>query len=449
MHAIVVAGTHSGVGKTSVVLGLIAALRRRGLAVQPFKVGPDFIDPAHHAAAAGRPSHNLDGWMLTRDDNLELFASHAADADVAVIEGMMGLFDGADPRSDAGSAAEMAKWLGAPVVLVLDASAVARSAAAIAHGFATFDPELRVVGVVANRVGSEGHAGLIAEALEHGPPLLGWLASGGDIAMPERHLGLVLPTADAEAHIARLGDAIERNLDLDGLLAVSRVAPPAPRGPRLPAVGDGHVRIGVARDEAFGFYYHDNLALLAECGAELVEFSPLRNELPGGLDGLYLGGGYPELHAAELAANTRMADAIRAMAAAGRPIYGECGGLIYLGESIEVDGRRHPLCGVLPLRTRFPGRLQLSYAEVRMERGPLGAGLTARGHWFHKAEITENHAERCYSVRLTRSRERLQEGYVRGTVVASWVHLHFRSCPGVPRGFVDACQRAREWQPER
>src|SRR5918996_922066 len=401
MHAIVVAGTHSGVGKTSVTLALTAVLRRRGLTVQPFKVGPDFIDPAHHTRAAGRPAHNLDGWMLPREANLDLFATHTADADVAVIEGMMGLFDGADPRSNSGSAAEMASWLSAQVLLVIDASAMARSAAALVHGYTTFDPDMRIAGVIANRVGSAGHAGLIAEALE---PCL----------------------------------------DVDRLLTLSRIARAKAPAVAEPSTIGAPVRIGIARDEAFSFYYEDNLAQLTAAGAELVDFSPLHGELPRHLDGLYIGGGYPELHAAELAANTEMLDAIREMTARGRPIYGECGGLIYLGDAIEVDGRAHSLCGALSLRTRFPGRLQLGYAEVQLDGGPLGSGHTARGHWFHKAETLQIGAEvrRCYSVRLARSDEPLREGYTSGNALASWVHLHFHSCPELPRRLVAACAAA-------
>ena len=444
MHAIVVAGTHSGVGKTSVTLGLIASLRRRGLTVQPFKVGPDFIDPAHHSRAAGRPAHNLDGWMLSREANLELFATHTADADIAVIEGMMGLFDGPDPRSNAGSAAEMATWLGAPVVLVIDANAIARSAAALVHGYATFDADVRVAGVLANRVGSAGHAELIAEALDDLRPLLGWLAHDPELAMPERHLGLVLPDRDADARIERLADAVEPNLDFDLLLdrsRTSRARPPsaAPSAPVSP-----HVRIGVARDEAFSFYYEDNLSQLAAAGAELIEFSPLRDELPWGLDGLYIGGGYPELHAADLAANTPVLEGIRAMAAACRPIYGECGGLIYLGEAIEIGDQRHSLCGVVPLRTRFPARLEIGYAEVEIDRGPLGTGELARGHRFHKADISRIDAaiRSCYDVRLVRSADGLREGYAFGSALVSWIHLHFRSCPSLASNLVAACSAA-------
>jgi cobyrinic acid a,c-diamide synthase len=451
MQAIVVAGTHSGVGKTSVTLGLIGALRRQGLVVQPFKVGPDFIDPQHHARAAGRPAHNLDGWMLSRAANLELFARHTADADVAVIEGMMGLFDGADARSDGGSAAEMAQWLGAPVLLVIDASAMARSAAALVHGYATFNPAMRLAGVVANRVGSAGHAGLIAEALEDRHPLLGWLETDPALGIAERHLGLHLPEPGEEV-VERLADAVERGFDLGALLEAAELhagseAAPEPAAEPAPASQPSgeRVRIGVARDEAFSFYYEDNLAQLRAAGAELVEFSPLRDELPPDLRGLYLGGGYPELHAAALEAKEEMREAVASLAAGGAPIYAECGGLIYLGEAIHVNGETHRMCGALALETAFPGRLELGYCEVETEGASIfGPGHRARGHWFHKGRIASAgnppdsyRVERC-------GHEPAADGYTSGSVQASWVHLHFGSCPALAGAFVDRC---RDWGP--
>ncbi len=444
MHSIVVAGTHSGVGKTTVSTALIAALRRRGLTVQPFKVGPDFIDPTHHRAAAQRASHNLDGWMLPREANLELYARHTADADVAVIEGVMGLFDGGDPRDETGSAAEMAKWVDAPVVLVIDASALARSAAALVHGYASFDAELRVIGVIANRVGGEGHARLIEAALSESMPLLGWLALDEATAVPERHLGLHLPDADNAERIARLGQLAEDQFDLDRLLELS-VAEAAPEGASVqPHIVAPQARIGVARDEAFAFYYEDNLALLAAAGAELVEFSPLRDELPPELDGLYLGGGYPELYAAELAANERMLAAVRELARAGRPVYGECGGLIYLGESVEVDGALHRLVGAIPTSTSFPGPLELSYAEVETLGGPFGAGRVARGHWFHRARMVEGSAwgSQAYRVRIAGAAAR-PEGQLAKNVLASWIHLHFRSSPDLAYALVSTALATR------
>ena len=299
--ALVVAGTHSGVGKTSVTLGLVAALRRRGLTVQPFKVGPDFIDPLHHAHAAGRPSHNLDGWMLDPSANRAVFARAVADADVAVVEGVMGLFDGSEGGSERGSTAEMAKLLDLPVVLVVDASAVARSAAAIVHGFTTFDPELRVAGAIANNVGGAVHAAMIRDAV----PLLGALPHVTDLVVPERHLGLHRPHEARSGYVGRLADLVEEHIDVDALLAAT--AAERPTAPPPVARREPRARIGVARDEAFCFYYADNLELLEQAGAELVEFSPLRDPLPARLDGLYLGGGYPELHAAELPPTARRA----------------------------------------------------------------------------------------------------------------------------------------------
>jgi cobyrinic acid a,c-diamide synthase len=447
VHSIVVAGTHSGVGKTSVTLGLIGALRRRGLAVQPFKVGPDFIDPQHHARAAGRPAHNLDGWMLPREANLELFARHAADADVAILEGMMGLFDGADPRRNAGSAAEMAAWLGAPVLLVIDASAMARSAAALVHGYASFDPALRLAGVVANRVGSEAHAGLIAEALEGRAELMGWLATDPDIEIPERHLGLHLPEPTSEAVARHLADAVERGFKLDALLGATEVEdlPGAARAARVPRPPpDERVRVGVARDDAFSFYYEDNFELLGAAGAELVEFSPLADaELPEGLAGLYLGGGYPELHAPALEQNGSMRAAVRALAAAGAPVYAECGGLIYLGEALETEGTRYEMCGAIALTTAFPGRLELGYCEVETDAASIfGGGRRARGHWFHKGRIAAaaSGVPHAYSV-ARRGGDAFADGYVAGGTQASWVHLHFRSCPSLAHAFVERCRR--------
>src|SRR5215472_5077330 len=326
LSALVVAGTHSGVGKTTVSVGLMAALRRRGLLVQPFKVGPDFIDPLHHSHATGRPPRNLDGWMLTPEVNRRRFARATADADVAVVEGVMGLYDGSEGRSDRGSTAEMAKLLELPVVLVIDASAMARSAAALVHGFVDFDRELKVAGVVLNRVGGAGHARIIEEALGDAVPIVGALPSAADLVVPERHLGLHLPHEARLEYVDRAADLVARHLDLDLLLSLGRLGRPADQL-AAPGVIPASVRIAVARDEAFCFYYEDNLELLGEAGAVLVEFSPIRDPLPPDVDGLYIGGGYPELHARPLSRNEGTRSAIREFAASGGPVYAECGGL--------------------------------------------------------------------------------------------------------------------------
>jgi cobyrinic acid a,c-diamide synthase len=439
--AIVVAGTHSGVGKTSVTLGLIGALARQGLAVQPFKVGPDFIDPLHHTRAAGRTSRNLDGWMLDPDANRACFGRASIGADAAVIEGVMGLFDGSEGGNDRGSTAEMAKLLGLPVVLVIDASAMARSAGALIHGFSSFDPELRIAGVILNNVGVEAHAEMIREAVAAGPPILGAIPRASDLTLPERHLGLHLPHEAQENHAEQLSLLVEEHVDLDRLLEAARTDRPA--SPPVVAAPARTARIGVAVDEAFCFYYADNLELLEQAGAELIEFSPIRDPLPPGLDGLYIGGGYPELHAAELAANAAARGAIRELAGAGGPIYAECGGLMYLGETLELDDGTYPLCGVLPLSAKMPAPLKLSYVEVISAGGLFGASRSARGHVFHHSEISgEPAVDRHHSLRTTRGDES-EEGYGVGNVLASYAHLHFASEPDLAKAFVDRCREFR------
>lgn len=437
LSALVIGGTHSGAGKTSLTLGLIGALRRRGLSVQPFKVGPDFIDPRHHERASGRPPRNLDGWMLDPEVNRRRFAQATADVDVAVIEGVMGLFDGSEGGTDRGSTAEMAKMLGLDVVLVVDAGAMARSAAAVIHGFTTFDPELRVAGVVLNKVGGDVHADMIRDAVAGSAPILGALPHDPELAVPERHLGLHLPHETRGDYVERLATLVEEHIDLQALLARCRTSrspvPPEPRS-ALPTV-----RIGVARDEAFCFYYADNLELLEDAGAELVPFSPIRDRLPDRLDGLYLGGGYPELHAEELAANEDARSAIRALALAGAPVYAECGGLMYLAEALELESGAHPMCGVLPFRTRMSAPLQIAYIDVTTTGGLFGPGRRARGHVFHQSEIVgEPEVERCFELETT-SGARAAEGYAAGNVLATYAHLHFASCPELAGAFVARC----------
>jgi cobyrinic acid a,c-diamide synthase len=441
LSAIVVAGTHSGVGKTSITLGLIGALRRRGLTVQPFKVGPDFIDPLHHQRASGRPPRNLDGWMLSPKTNLQRFARSTADADVAVIEGVMGLFDGSEGKSDRGSTAEMAKLLQLPVILVIDASAIARSAAALIHGYTSFDPALRLAGVLLNNVGGEAHAGMIRDAVAGAVPILGALPRAADLVIPERHLGLHLPHEARQDYVDRLATLIAEHVDLDQLLQTS--ATERPTRPPTPEAPSATVRVGVARDEAFCFYYADNLELLEQAGAQLIEFSPINDPLPDDLGGLYIGGGYPELHAPALAENSTTTTAIRNFAAAGGPIYAECGGLMYLAQRLELDDQRYPLCGVLPFSTRMPAPLKLAYVEIETTGGLFGPGHTARGHLFHRSEISGEPATTCtYNVSSSRG-ERWQEGYATANVLASYTHLHFASQPGLAKIFVGRCEAFR------
>jgi cobyrinic acid a,c-diamide synthase len=441
------------VGKTTVTLGLLYALARRGLSVQPFKVGPDFIDPGHHTRAAGRVCRNLDGWMLSQEANLALFRRQARGTDVAVVEGVMGLFDGYDGASEAGSTAQMAKWLGLPVLLVVDARAMARSAAALVHGFASFDPALSLAGVVFNRVGSPTHLEYLQQALTSLPGVrcFGGLPRDQELAIPERHLGLA--TAEDhpldEAYLGRLADRLETHLDLPGLLA----ALPQLALPEEPALSASPplVRLGVARDRAFCFYYPENLELLASFGAELVPFSPLTDrELPAGLDGIYLGGGYPELYAGQLAANEALRQALQQDAARGLPIYAECGGLMYLSrEILDLEGRVHPMAGVFPFAVRMLPRLKaLGYREVTLAADSLlgPAGTTARGHEFHYSEIVGEPigVPRLYRLTPRRGGAAVNEGYSANNVLASYVHLHFGSNPEVARRLVASCRAYKE-----
>ncbi len=456
---LVVAGTASGVGKTSLVLGIVRALVRQGLRVQPFKVGPDFLDPTYLARASGRTCYNLDAWMSSHDYVRRLFARAAADADLAVIEGVMGLFDGASPNALEGSTAEIAALLRAPILLVLNAHGAARSLAATVKGFAEFEPGVSLAGVIANQSGSSRHVAWLNEALASAglPPLLGAMPRGSLPSLESRHLGLT--TADEsvldEATLDALADACQEHLDMPRLLEIARAEAidncqgacaeglplplgegrgegspgkgqppeigtrssfpspqPSPKGRGGPATRR-RVRLGIARDEAFHFYYPDNLESLAAAGAQWAEFSPLADcRLPEDLDGLYFGGGYPEVHAARLAANHPMLDDVRRFAASRRAVYAECGGLMYLGRAIRtLDGVRQIMAGVLPLETAMLPRLKsLGYAEVSLAGDSLwgAAGDGCRGHEFHYSQIVADDAlaegwRPAYSLRRRRA----------------------------------------------
>src|SRR5579864_1745306 len=442
---IVVAGTHSGVGKTTVATGIMAAFRRRGLRVQGFKIGPDFIDPTFHHAATGKPSHNLDGWMLSRETNLALFDGAVNDADVAVIEGVMGLFDGKTAPSLAGTTAEMAIWLDAAVVLVLDAAAMAGSAAAIVHGFDTLVPEFRLPAVVCNKVASEKHYGYLRDAITARcrPALIGYLPRDANFSIPERHLGLHLAhEALTEDRLRQLAEWIESHLDLDRLLELSARPKLALTPRKEPAQKPKHVRIGIARDAAFCFYYHDNLELLRTLGAELIDFSPIADRtLPPGLDGIYLGGGYPELHAEALSSNESMRAAIVEFAANDAPVYAECGGFMYLTRAIvDAERRSWPMAEIFPTSARMQKRLaKLGYIEVENceAEGWLAPGERARGHEFRYSVIDPMPETICRVYREP------AEGYRVRSVLGSYVHLHFLSCPSFAEEFVHDCARWR------
>ncbi|MBM4044576.1 MAG: cobyrinate a,c-diamide synthase [Planctomycetes bacterium] len=478
-HRLVIAGAQSGVGKTSVSLGLARALTRRGLRVQTFKVGPDFLDPTYLALASGRTCYNLDTWMCGKDYVRQLFARATVDADVALVEGVMGLFDGASPVTSEGSTAEVAALLDAPVLLVANAHGVARSFAALVKGFVEFEggkgdryilPERPegccaqnvpvpfsgpcVAGVIANQCGSGRHKAWLADSLRSAalPPLVGAVPRQAFPELRSRHLGLV--TADCEILppdvLDRLADACEQHIDLDAVLGIARSVSPLNVSVPAPPRRRPGVRIGVARDRAFHFYYPDNLQALELHGAELVPFSPMADDgLPGGLHGLYLGGGYPEENLEALSANRRMLQAVREFAESGRPVYAECGGLMYLAQEVErTDGTRLPLAGVLPVGVRMLGRLKsLGYVEVALTEDSLWGqrGATLRGHEFHYSELVGSPAgwRTVYSLRRRRSDAVDAEGFQKGRVLASYVHLHLASRPEAVEWFLRQCEESK------
>ena len=582
---LVIAGTGSGVGKTSLALGLARAFSRQGLRVQTFKVGPDFLDPTYLAAASGSTCYNLDGWMTSpeyvrglleracgqssrhapravRPDSSwfprsaweppssdalrraerrrasQTARSHAErgnegeergnegetghceggrhaeracylPADLAIIEGVMGLFDGASPVSLEGSTAQIAQWLDAPVLLVVHAHGAARSLAATVSGFARFEPGVRIAGVIANHSGSARHRASLEQSLAAAglPPLVGAVPRGALPTLASRHLGLVAADhAGLDPQILeQLADTCCGCLNLKQVLEIAGGAADAPKGQqftqpratpwdddrtqrgssgqrpnrspgeplarwaeiaslpspfpgRCPGLGElpglrpeKQVRLGIARDEAFHFYYPDNLESLQQSGAELVPFSPLGDAtLPEDLDALYFGGGYPEVHAERLAANEPMLQAVRQFAASGRCVYAECGGLMYLARSLRtLDGRQCPMTGVLPVDTAMCGSLRtLGYVEVTLAADCLWgpAGSICRGHEFHYSEITDDDSaahswQPAYSVRRRRDGgESFCAGFAKGQILASYVHLHWASHPEAVHHFLSCCE---------
>ena len=449
---LIIAGTSSGVGKTTVTLAILAALRQRGRRVQPFKAGPDFIDPGHHTAATGRPSRNLDGWMLGADLNRAIFTKAAVDADISIIEGMMGLFDGSSPVNEIGSTAEIAKQLDAPVLLVIDGSAMARSAAAMVSGYAQFDPALRVAGVLFNRVSSEGHYQLLKEAVElhTNVAVVGYLRPDQAVTITDRHLGLVTAMEQGTGELYdRLAKAAAETIDLDlvealaqsaGNLEASSVSPSVMRRAEKP------VRVGVAYDPAFCFYYQDNLELFEAAGAEVVKFSPLNDQVLPDVTMLYLGGGYPELYGEKLTGNVAMREAIRAFAERGGTIYAECGGMMYLTQAIrDFKGQSHDMVGLFPAEAVMKkSGLTLGYRTVELSQTCiLGvSGIIARGHEFHYSTLVpRGPLDFACSLSDARGDSKGRDGLVLGNVLALYTHLHFASQPTLAAALVDSARR--------
>jgi len=441
---VVIAGTSSGAGKTSVACGVIGAVRRRGVRVQGFKVGPDYIDPSYHALASGRPGRNLDAFLSGPELIAPLARHGSRAAELAVVEGVMGLFDGASGRGDLASTGHVAKLLRAPVVLVVDASAMARSVAAIVHGYRTFDTDVNVAGVIFNRVGSDHHEQLLREAVAPlGVPVLGALRRDPVLSAPERHLGLVpAPEGERQASsaLAALADAVGRHVDLEAIVALARTAGPlgGPAwSPELDSDTAAGARIAVARGPAFSFHYAENLELLAAAGAELLSFDPLADEeLPPDAGALLLAGGFPEVFAAELEANAPLRAAVTEFAAAGRPILAECGGLLFLCR--ELDGRE--MCAVLPATARMTDRLSLGYREATaLTATPwIDRGARVRGHEFHYSDVDTTGGERAWML-AARGRKRT-EGIVAGGVQARYLHVHWAAHPELASRFARAAR---------
>lgn len=443
---IVIAASRSGEGKTTITVGLARALRDRGLRVVTAKVGPDYLDTGWHQGATGVAARNLDTWMMGEAGVRRAFDAMAQKADIVVIEGVMGLFDGHRLDPDATSTAAVAALLVAPVLLVLDASHSATTLAAVAGGLAAFDERTAVRGAVLNRFREGREQGTMLRAFERAAvPVLGWVPADVGVAIDSRHLGLMLAqeSADTELIVKRAARLVEQWVDLDGVLEVARSAAGLPSAEDVPRSEETISRplIALAVDEAFAFYYPDNLEALERAGAQVVAFSPLRDEqLPKGISGLYLGGGYPELHAAELARNVSMMRAIYRAATAGMPVFAECGGMLYLLDSLtETDGTTHRMAGVLPATASMAESLRrVGYVDAVLASDcVLGdAGTRVRGHEFRYSECTPPCGDTpAFEI------DGAGRGFVRGSVVASYVHLNFAGCPQVADAFVESCRK--------
>ena len=442
-HAFVIAGTSSGCGKTTVTLGLLRALIARGLRVQPFKIGPDYLDSGWHSAVTGIASRNLDAFMLPTQTLNGLFAKQMQHADIAVIEGVMGLYDGYGTDPNYCSSAAMAKQLGCPVILLVDGKAVSTSIAATVMGFQKFDPTLNIAGVILNRVNSDSHYQLLADAITRycGLPVLGRVPTMADVALPSRHLGLV-PAQEHTPQDERwkqLAQQLEKTVNIDHLLALSHLsALPEGEVPTPPdaALAEG-LTLALAEDEAFNFYYPDNLEMLEQAGVKIQRFSPLHDDKLPDCQMIWLGGGYPEVHAAKLAANVRMRDSLREAHQQRIPLYAECGGLMYLGESLtDGEGETHAMCGVLPGHSQMGKRLtRFGYCEATALRDTLLArkGETLRGHEFHYSDFSGSlpAAFDCSKWRDGVAISRWQGGVQHQATFASYLHVHFAQRPAL------------------
>lgn len=445
---IVLAGTGSGAGKTTLTIGLMAALQRKGYKVQGFKCGPDYIDPTYHTAVTGRASRNLDSWMLPHDTVKEIFQRGSLGADISIIEGVMGFYDGKEATSNKGSTAEISTLLESSVILVVNCQSMARSVAAVVKGFQCFSEESRIAGVIANKVGSEGHFRIVKAAIEQecGIPVLGYLKREDEVEIPERHLGLVpsIERGELEPLFQRLADLVSATVDLDQVLKIAESTPLTEVETNIfSKKSDPCVTIAIAKDSAFHFYYPENIELLESYGAKCVFFSPLAGErVPEDADGLYIGGGFPEEFAEQLSTNREVLESVRKAIQRGLPTLAECGGFMFLTKQIiTTDSQVYPMVGLIPGSVTMQKRLAaLGYREVTGTQGNylLGDGDRVKGHEFHYSTFaTDRELSHAYQTKGLRGVK--TEGVVQGNLVAGYTHLHFASNPAIVKRWIDKC----------
>jgi cobyrinic acid a,c-diamide synthase len=449
---IVIAGTQSGVGKTTVAIGLMAALSKKGYQVQPYKVGPDYIDPGFHTLVTGNSSRNLDSYLLGEDGVKASFVNSAQKADISIIEGVMGLFDGKQGQQNKGSTADIAKILDAPVILVLDVKKMARSAAALAYGYKNFDSKLNIVGVILNNVGSDRHYRMVKEAIEAevGLRVLGYLPRQKELSLPERHLGLV-PTAESKKlreFIDRLVKLMEEYVDLEEILSLAKAVSNLKLNSRELFIKNYKypVNLGIAYDQAFNFYYQDNFDILEGLGVKLKFFSPIKDKEVPEVDGLYIGGGFPESFLSELSENRSMKESIYQQVKAGLPIYAECGGLMYLTEGINnFDGTFFSMVGAIPVQVKMENRLQaMGYVKAVATKDNLllKAGQEVKGHEFHYSKLINLTEDDNYAYQLFGGKgiDGRYEGMAVNNLLASYLHLHFGSNLDMVKRFLAICR---------
>ncbi|KUO96687.1 cobyrinate a,c-diamide synthase [Ferroacidibacillus organovorans] len=449
---IVIAGTNSGAGKTTVTLGLLSAFMKRQMVVQGFKVGPDYIDPSYHTALTKRPSRNLDPWMMGQDAMREVFMRGSKDADLSVIEGVMGMYDGKDPLENTGSTADVSVLLKAPVILVVHVSSMARSAAAVVLGFQKLDPSVHLAGVIVNHVGSKGHYELVKAAIEQvcAVPVVGYLTKQESLQVPERHLGLIpaLERGELNGLFDALADAVEKTVDIERILQIAQAAPPLAAVEPILFRGEKRAAatvIAVARDRAFNFYYPENLELLSWYGATLLEFRPLEGEpIPETACGVYIGGGFPEEYAHELSQKDAVRESFQRAVQCGMPLFAECGGFMYLADQlIDRASEPHAMAGILHMEIAMQSRLAaLGYREVTACRDTLllECGEHARGHEFHYSTAVRKSEESWpFAYEATGLRGTQRDGYAHGNLLAGYTHLHFASNPQMVERFIARC----------